>query len=554
MLRPKLWTTLKDYDRGQFGRDAIAGIIVGVVALPLCIAFAIASGVSPERGLIAGVIGGFFVSFLGGSRVQIGGPAGAFVVIVYGIIAEYGLDGLIVSTFLAGILLIVFGRLGFGSVIKFIPEPVVMGFTSGIAVIIAITQIPDFCGLRMTESSANVIEKIGAITASFGTASIYAILIAVGTVLVMKLWPKVSRTIPSPMVALVGATVAAYFLKLPVETIGSRFGEIPSFLPMPHVPDVTFDQIRRLVQPSITIALLVSIESLLSAVVADGMVGGRHRSNMELIGQGVANIGSSFFGGLPVTGAIARTATNVRSGGRTPIAGIVHAIMLMLLMLFFGKWAAMIPLAALAGILMVVAYNMSEWRSFLAMLKSPKSDVAVLLVTLGLTIIVDLTVAIEVGMVLAAFLFMKRMAAVTDVKVVTGQMRELTLAEESDTLDRTGIPEGVQVYEINGPFFFGAVYKFKEAIRLVSKPPKVRIIQMDKVPAIDSSGIKALDEVLHESAHRGTKLLISGIHSQPYIALDRSGLLDKVGRDNVFKTFDDTLVRVHEILRNYPPK
>lgn len=554
MLRPKLWTTLKDYDRAQFGRDAIAGIIVGIVALPLCIAFAIASGVSPERGLIAGVVGGFFVSFLGGSRVQIGGPAGAFVVIVYGIIAEYGLDGLIVSTFLAGILLIVFGRLGFGSVIKFIPEPVVMGFTSGIAVIIAITQIPDFCGLRMTESSANVIEKIGAITASLGTASIYAILIAVGTVLVMKLWPKVSRTIPSPMVALVGATVAAYFLKLPVETIGSRFGEIPSFLPMPHVPDVTFDQIRRLVQPSITIALLVSIESLLSAVVADGMVGGRHRSNMELIGQGVANIGSSFFGGLPVTGAIARTATNVRSGGRTPIAGIVHAIMLMLLMLFFGKWAAMIPLAALAGILMVVAYNMSEWRSFLAMLKSPKSDVAVLLVTLGLTIIVDLTVAIEVGMVLAAFLFMQRMAAVTDVKVVTGQMRELTLAEESDTLDRTGIPEGVQVYEINGPFFFGAVYKFKEAIRLVSKPPKVRIIQMDKVPAIDSSGLKALDEVFHESVHRGTKLLISGIHSQPYVALDRSGLLDKFGRENVFKTFDDTLVRVHEILGDEPTK
>ncbi|MCC6476653.1 STAS domain-containing protein [bacterium] len=548
MLKPKLFTALKTYNRKLFARDAVAGIIVGIVALPLCIAFAIASGVSPEKGLVAGVVGGFLVSLLGGSRVQIGGPAGAFVVIVFGIIAEYGLDGLIVSTFLAGILLIVFGRLKLGSVIKFIPQPVIAGFTSGIALIIFVSQVQDFLGLKMESASANFMEKIGALTVSLGTVNPSALIIAGASVFVLITWRKVSRVIPGPFVVLVGATVAAALLKLPVETIGSRFGEIPSFLPTPQIPDLTFDQIRRLVQPSITIALLVAIESLLSAVVADGMVGGRHRSNMELIGQGVANIGSSIFGGLPVTGAIARTATNARSGGRTPVAGIVHALTLLVMMLAFARFAAMIPLAALSAILVVVAYNMFEWRSFTAMLKSPKSDVAILLTTLFLTVVVDLTVAIEVGMVMAAFLFMKRMAAATDVEEITSEFREPSEDEEGDVLDRTQIPNGVQVYEINGPFFFGAVYKFREAMNVVSKQPKVRIIRMRKVPVIDSSGMHALQEVFTAARKKHSVMLLSGVNKQPMDALEKAGLLDEFGRENVLLTFDDALARANQIL------
>jgi SulP family sulfate permease len=548
MLKPKLFTALKTYNRKLFARDAVAGVIVGIVALPLCIAFAIASGVSPEKGLVAGVVGGFLVSLLGGSRVQIGGPAGAFVVIVFGIIAEYGLDGLIVSTFLAGILLIVFGRLKLGSVIKFIPQPVIAGFTSGIALIIFVSQVQDFLGLKMESASANFMEKIGALTVSLGTVNPSALIIAGASVFVLITWRKVSRVIPGPFVVLVGATVAAALLKLPVETIGSRFGEIPSFLPTPQIPDLTFDQIRRLVQPSITIALLVAIESLLSAVVADGMVGGRHRSNMELIGQGVANIGSSIFGGLPVTGAIARTATNARSGGRTPVAGIIHALTLLVMMLAFARFAAMIPLAALSAILVVVAYNMFEWRSFTAMLKSPKSDVAILLTTLFLTVVVDLTVAIEVGMVMAAFLFMKRMAAATDVEEITSEFREPSEDEEGDVLDRTQIPNGVQVYEINGPFFFGAVYKFREAMNVVSKQPKVRIIRMRKVPVIDSSGMHALQEVFTAARKKHSVMLLSGVNKQPMDALEKAGLLDEFGRENVLLTFDDALARANQIL------
>ncbi len=485
MFKPKLFTTLETYDRELFTRDLIAGVIVGVVALPLCIAFAIASGVSPERGLFAGVIGGFFISLLGGSRVQIGGPAGAFVVIVYGIIAEYGLDGLIVSTFLAGILLIVFGRFQLGSVIKFIPLPVVTGFTSGIAMIIFVSQVADFLGLKLEGQTANFFEKIYFLAKATTSVNPYAAVIGGVSVFVLLVWHKVWKLIPGSLVVLVGATVAAYFLKLPVETIGSRFGDIPSMLPMPQVPDLTFAQVRHLVSPAITIAVLVAIESLLSAVVADGMIGGRHRSNMELVAQGIANIGSSIFGGLPVTGAIARTATNVRNGGRTPVAGIVHAFTLLLLMVAFGGLAKLIPLSALAAILVVVAYNMFEWRSFVAMLKGPKSDVAILLTTLTLTVVLDLTVAIEVGMVMAVFLFMKRMSGATEVELITGEMREPTPADELDVLDRAAIPKGVQVYEINGPFFFDAVYKFREAMIVVSKPPKVRIIRMRRVPVID---------------------------------------------------------------------
>jgi len=548
MFKPKLFTTLETYDRQQFTRDLIAGVIVGIVALPLCIAFAIASGVSPERGLFAGVIGGFFVSLLGGSRVQIGGPAGAFVVIVFGIIAEYGLDGLIVSTFLAGILLIVFGRFRLGSVIKFIPLPVVTGFTSGIAMIIFVSQIADFLGMKLEGQTANFFEKIYFLAKATSTINPTAAVIGGASVFILLIWHKVLKTIPGSLVVLVGATVVTQLWGLQVETIGSRFGEIPSMLPMPQVPDLTFAQIRHLVSPAITIAVLVAIESLLSAVVADGMIGGKHRSNMELVAQGVANIGSSIFGGLPVTGAIARTATNARTGGRTPVAGIVHAITLLLLMLVFAPYAQMIPLAALAAILVVVAYNMFEWRSFVAMLSGPKSDVAILLATLALTVILDLTVAIEVGMVMAVFLFMKRMSGATEVELITSEMKEPTSLEETDVLDRSLIPKGVQVYEINGPFFFGAVYKFREAMIQVSRPPKVRIIRMRKVPIMDSSGMQALVDVQHVSKRRGTSLIISGLNRQPHDALEKSGLLEEFGTENLVPTFEAAIERAKEIL------
>ncbi len=552
MLKPKLFTTLQNYDRQQFSRDFVAGLIVGVVALPLCIAFAIASGVSPERGLIAGVVGGFFVSFLGGSRVQIGGPAGAFVVIVFGIVAEYGVDGLIVSTFLAGILLIVFGRFKLGSVIKFIPLPVVTGFTSGIAMIIFVSQIADFTGMTLEGQTANFIEKIFSLGRAADTINPSAAVIGVASVVVLLVWPRFMRTIPGSLVVLVGATAAAQLLHLPVETIGSRFGDIPSMLPMPQVPDLTFAEVRRLVPPAMTIAVLVAIESLLSAVVADGMVGGRHRSNMELVAQGVANIGSSVFGGLPVTGAIARTATNVRNGGRTPVAGIVHALALLLLMLVFGGLAKLIPLAALAAILVVVAFNMFEWHSFRAMLRGPKSDVAVLLSTLALTVILDLTVAIEVGMLMAVFLFMKRMSSATEIEIFTSEMREPTPTEELDVLDRSTIPAGVQVYEINGPFFFGAVYKFREAMNIVARAPKVRIIRMRKVPVIDSSGMQALIEVFNDSRKHGTAFLISGLNKQPRDALERAGLVELFGAENLPQTFDDAVVKAREIIESLP--
>ncbi|MCB1061273.1 MAG: STAS domain-containing protein [Calditrichaeota bacterium] len=548
MLKPKLWSTLVNYDRSQFGRDLVAGVIVGIVALPLCIAFAIASGISPERGLIAGVIGGFFISLLGGSRVQIGGPAGAFVVIVFGIIAEYGLDGLIVSTFIAGILLIIFGRFRLGSVIKFIPLPVVTGFTSGIAMIIFLSQLADFFGLTLDSQSANFVEKLLTLIRAAHTFNPYASAIGIGSILLLTLWPKVSKTIPGSVIVLVGATVLVQTLHLDVETIGSRFGEIPSMLPMPHIPDLSFADIRRLVTPSITIAVLVAIESLLSAVVADGMIGGRHRSNMELVAQGVANIGSSIFGGLPVTGAIARTATNVRNGGRTPVAGLVHAVTLLLLMLVFAPYAKLIPLAALAAILVVVAYNMFEWHSFVAFLRGPKSDMAVLLTTLGLTVIIDLTVAIEVGMIMAVFLFMKRMSGATEIETFSHEIQDPSPVEEQDILDPTAIPQGVQVYEINGPFFFGAVYKFKEAMHIVSRPPKVRIIRMRKVPVMDGSGMQALVEVFHACQKEGSVMVISGINKQPRDVLSRADLIKLFGDENILPTFDEAINRAKQIL------
>jgi sulfate permease, SulP family len=548
-LVPKLVTSLQTYDREQFGKDLGAGVIVGIVALPLAIAFAIASGVTPDRGLWTAIVAGFLISALGGSRVQIGGPTGAFVVIIYAVVQKYGIDGLIVSTFMAGILLIAFGVARFGTVIKFIPHPVVTGFTSGIAVIIFSSQIRDFFGLRMETVPPDFIDKWVAY-ASAGSIDWTALALSLGSIVVLILWPRVSRRIPAPFVALLLATLVARVFHLPVETIGSRFGEISAAIPMPRLPQLTLAQITALIAPAFTIALLGAVESLLSAVVSDGMIGGRHRSNMELVAQGVANVASASFGGIPATGAIARTATNVKNGGRTPVAGMVHALTLLLITLAFGRWASLIPMSVLAAILVVVAYHMSEWRAFRAELSSPRSDVVVLLATFLLTVLVDLTVAIEVGMVLAAFLFIRRMAEVTNISAVTRELEDEDDFDRADpnAVSRRRIPRGVEVYEINGPFFFGAAERFKDTLARVARKPQVLIIRMRHVLALDSTGMHALKDVVHRSRKDGTLVLLSDVHMQPLVALTGSALLAEIGDENLFGNLDDALNRARRFL------
>jgi SulP family sulfate permease len=556
MLVPKLVTTLRGYSRRQFLDDAIAGVIVGVVAIPLAIAFGIASGVTPEQGLITAIVAGFIISALGGSRVQIGGPTGAFVVIVYGIVQQHGTGGLAVATLMAGVLLIVLGASGFGTVIKFVPKPVVIGFTSGIAVIIFSGEVKDFLGLQMGDVPAHFIEKWSAYAAASGTVHWPAVGVALVTLAVLLVMPRVSRTVPAPFVALVAGTVLAHVLHLDVETIGSRFGEVRATLRAPTLPSVSLEQVRALTGPAFAIAMLGAVESLLSAVVSDGMIGGRHRSNMELVAQGVANVASPLFGGIPATGAIARTATNVKSGGRTPVAGIVHAVTLLLVTLFFGRWAALIPMAALAAILVMVAYGMSEWRSFRAELSSPRSDVAVLLATFLLTVFVDLTVAIEVGMVASAFLFMRRMAEVTNVRALTDADDDAEdFAADPNAVERRAVPREVEVYEVNGPFFFGAAESFKETLRQVARTPKVLIVRMRNVPTIDSTGMHALRDVVKSARRDSTLVLLSGVRDAPLATLTRAGLIDEIGADNVCGNIDDALNRArrHLGLPEVPP-
>lgn len=548
VLIPKLVTSLEGYDRAQFARDVSAGVIVGIVALPLAIAFAIASGVTPDRGLWTAIIAGFIVSTFGGSRVQIGGPTGAFVVIVYSIVQKYGMDGLTVATLMAGVLLVIFGVAKFGGAIKFIPHPVVAGFTSGIAVIIFSGEVKDFFGLQMGPVPPDFIGKWVAFAHATGVTP-SAVVVGAVSLAIILVWPKVNRRIPGPFVALIVMTVAARVLHLPVETIGSRFGAIAASIPHPHIPHLSLVQVQSLIVPAFTIALLGAVESLLSAVVSDGMIGGRHRSNMELVAQGAANLVAPLFGGIPATGAIARTATNVKNGGRTPIAGITHAVVLLVITLGAGQLAGLIPMATLAAILVVVAYHMSEWRGFVAELSSPKSDVAVLLTTFALTVLVDLTVAIPVGMVLAAFLFIRRMAVVTNVSAVTLELED----EDEDELDpnalsRRRVPEGVQVYEINGPFFFGAAETFKETMRTVAAKPKVLIIRMRKVLALDSTGMHALKSVVHQTRHDGTVVLLSDVHMQPLVALTGSVTLREIGAENLFGNLDDALNRARHLL------
>lgn len=549
-LEPKLITVLKEgYSATQLRQDVIAGLIVGIVALPLAIAFAIASGVKPEQGLYTAVVAGFIISAFGGSRVQIGGPTGAFIVIVYEIVHQYGYEGLATATLMAGVLLLIMGFARLGAVIQFIPYPLTIGFTAGIALIISVAQARDFLGLTMKTVPGDFIEKCVAYYEHLSTWNPEAFGVGFLTVLIVAFWPRITHRVPGSLVAIFGTTAIVHGLGLSIETIGSRFGEVPSSLPMPDLPNLEWDHVKRLFSPALSIALLGGIESLLSAVVADGMTGWRHRSNMEIIAQGMANVASPIFGGIPATGAIARTATNIKSGGRTPIAGIVHAITLLFIMVFVGKWAALIPLATLAGILMVVAYNMSEWRLFVKLLRSPKSDVIIMLNSFLLTVFVDLTIAIQVGVVLSAFLFMRRMSEVTQIGYQTSASEENDDdVSDKDAIAQRKLPNGVAVFEVYGSFFFGAADKFKTAITQIEKNPKVLILRLRHVLALDATALHAIEDLYERIAHDGGVLLLSGIHKQPLDALMRAGLYDLIGEANIVANIDLAIQRAEEVL------
>ncbi len=520
---PKAFTVLrKGYTRQQFGRDVIAGVIVGIVALPLAIAFAIASGISPEKGLITAVVAGFFISAFGGSRVQIGGPTGAFIVIVYGIVQKYGIEGLTVATFIAGFMLVLMGFLRFGTLLKYFPHTLIVGFTTGIAVIIFSAQINDLFGLGIENVPADFLEKWAAYFASMGSFDRTALGLGVGTILVTAFMPRLTKVVPGSIVAIVLATVAVSWFHLPVQTIGSRFGEIPSTLPMPHFYAVDFATFKDLLRPALAIALLGGIESLLSAVVSDGSIGGKHRSNMELVAQGGANILSAMFGGIPATGAIARTATNVKNGGRTPVAGMVHAVTLLLIMLVAGKWAAQIPMACLAGILVVVAWNMAELHSFRAVFRTSRYDMAVLLTTFLLTVIFDLVIAIEIGLVLAAFLFMKRMSDSTHLRALSES------ADASDHLfdaEFKNVPKHVLIYEINGPLFFGAAQTFTDTMKTVGDKHRVLILRMRHVPFIDATGLHRLQDIINTMQRRNMRVLLTDVQPDVRHAMRDAGIL-----------------------------
>ena len=558
-LVPKSWSLLRaGISKQQLTNDLLAGIIVGIVALPLAIAFAIASGVKPEQGLYTAIIAGFLISALSGSRVQIGGPTGAFIVIVYGIVQRHGYDGLVIATLMAGLLLIAMGVARLGTIIKFIPYPVTVGFTSGIALIIFIGQLRDLLGLDMAQVPSEFLEKLLAYAQHIGSASLVASLLGLGTIATILYWPRVTQRIPGSIVALIATTLIVTLFELPVETIGSRFGAVPSSLPLPHLPVWPgWEKFAQLFSPALSIAILAGIESLLSAVVADGMTGQRHRSNMELVAQGVANLAAPLFGGIPATGAIARTATNIKNGGQTPLAGMVHALTLLLILVFFGKWAALIPMPTLAGILVVVAWNMSEARHFIKLLSAPRGDILVLLSTFGLTVLIDLTVAIQVGMVLAAFLFMRRMAETTQVGFITAALEEPDEDDEErddpHALRNRKVPEGVEVFEIDGPFFFGAADKFKNALLEINALPEVLILRMRQVQSLDATALHALNAVYGSAQRSNTRLLLSGVHAQPLIAMERSGFLANIGEDQVFGNIDDALNHARELL-GLPPQ
>lgn len=539
-IKPKLFSTMKTYTKEQFVKDIIAGIIVAIIALPLSIALAIASGVNPEQGLYTAIIAGFFISFLGGSRVQIGGPTAAFVVIIYGIIAEYGTSGLVVATFLSGIIMILMGLLHFGNLIKFIPKTITVGFTFGIAVGIFAGQIKDFCGLDMGPVPSEFVDKIVAYAQNMHTINWWAFGIGMLAIAIQIIWPKFFHKIPGSLIAILVTTLLVQLLKLPVNTIGDLY-EIKAGFPKFAVPELSLGLVKQMISPAFTIAILASIESLLSCVVSDGMIGGHHRSNAELVGQGVGNIMSSLFGGIPATGAIARTAANVKNGGRTPVAGMVHAVTLLLILLFLMPYASMIPMSCLAAILFIVAYNMSGWRTFGHMVKTaPKSDILVLVVTFLLTVFFDLVVAIEVGMVLAAFLFMKRMSDVAEVKswIYKENLDENEISEHTDLKN---VPENTMVYEVFGPMFFGATNDYLQFTKEENK--NVLILRMRNVPAMDITGLDALEEALTTCQKRNIHLLLSHVNEQPMHVMEKAGFVEKLGAENFCENIDAALER-----------
>jgi SulP family sulfate permease len=548
-FQPKLFKIMfkEGYSKNQFLKDINAGVVVGIIALPLSIALAIASGVKPEQGLYTAIVAGFIISFFSGSRVQIGGPTGAFVVVLSQIVGQYGYDGLAIAGMMAGVILILMGFLGMGTIIKYIPYPVTVGFTTGIALVIFSGQIKDFLGVRADGLPSEFHEKIHFYINNIHNINYSAASIGLIAIFIIIFFPKVNKKIPGSLVAVIVTTLLVKYMNIPVETIGSNFGEVPNMLRFPSLPSADFATVKNLIQPAISIAILAGIESLLSAVVSDGMIGGKHNSNMELVGQGIANVISPIFGGIPATGAIARTATNIKNGGRTPVAGIVHAITLMLIMLFFGKLSAMIPMATLAAILIVVSYNMSELTYFIKLFKSPKSDVSVLLTTFLLTVFIDLTVAIEVGMILSAFLFMKRMADVTGGNFVTDEV----MGEEQDNLfDKSEVPKGIEVYEIQGAFFFGAADKFTEILSDINYTPDVLLLRMREVSVIDATGLRSLEHLANKCRHQGTTLVLSGVKSVVVNPLKKSGLFNLIGEDKIFPDYDTSLSFAKELVNN----
>lgn len=562
VFQPKLFQLIRNraYSKELFIQDIIAGIIIGIVAIPLAIAFGIASGVSPQQGLITAILGGFIISFFGGSHVQIGGPTGAFIVIIAGIIAEFGFTGLIIATVLAGIILIVMGLLKLGDIIKFMPYPIIVGFTSGIAVVIFSTQIKDFFGLTALDGSPLVVpseffDKWAVFFQNFSTINLWATGIAVFTLVISFTWQKVTKKIPGSLIAIIICTVGAVVLKnqfgIEVSTIGNKYPELAggSPLPTPIAPDITMRSVRLLLSPAFTIAMLCAIESLMSAMVADGVTGKKHHSNTELIGQGMANIIVPFFGGIPVTGAIARTMTNINNGGKTPVAGIVHAVFLLLIYLFLMPLAAYIPFACLAGILVFVAYNMSEWRSFRAILRDPIADVLVLLTTFFLTVVFDLTVAIEVGLLIAAGMFIKRVMDTSGINVLENEIKRTENQEEQD-VEKERLSNEVEIYEIDGPFFFGIANKFDEiSYETKAQKPKIRIIRMRKVPFIDSTGLKNLAALCSKSKKEKIQVILSGVSPEVYETLEKSGFMKYLDKEYIFDHISKALDKANEIIR-----
>ena len=556
--QPKLISSLKNYSKEKFMADLMAGIIVGIVALPLAIAFGIASGVSPEKGLITAIIAGFLVSLLGGSSVQIGGPTGAFIVIVYGIVQKFGVEGLAIATVLAGVMLILMGVLKLGTIIKFIPYPIVVGFTSGIALTIFVTQIKDLFGLTMTSVPAEFIPKLIAYGRVIGTVNPWALVVGMLSIVIIVAAPKFSKKIPGSLIAIIFMTVIVFLLRYlfnvtEITTIGDKF-QIDASLPAPTTIPINLETIGLLFPSAFTIAILGAIESLLSATVADGVTGDKHNSNTELIGQGIANVITPIFGGIPATGAIARTMTNINNGGRTPIAGIIHAIVLLLILLFLGPLTKHIPMACLAGVLVIVAYNMSEWRTFKSLLSNPRSDVIVLLVTFFLTVLFDLTIAIEIGLLIAILFLMKRVTESTHISIITDELNLSVESGLSNDLDKMSIPKGVEIYEIDGPFFFGIANKFDESMKQIGDKAKVRIIRMRKVPFMDSTGLYNLESLLRLSKKENIKIILSGVNPSIHEMMTKTGFADKVGEEYICDHINQALYKAEELIHQLDKK